>query len=89
MITDAFFDVVYGILLKLLQILPQSSPVPAAAHEAAQALGGYLNAFSPIVPLDTLYTAASIIITVEVIIFSFRFARWIASHIPFIGSVFR
>jgi len=92
MITDVFLNWAHSLLLKILGIFQTAfptNPVPQAAHDATTALGGYLNAFSPIVPLDTLWTAASIIILVEVILFSFRFARWVLSHIPLIGGLFR
>lgn len=86
MITAAFIDLSYALLTWFLSLFPAGTGFPSAAHDAAKALGGYFGVLDPLVPISTLVSCVSLIVSVEVGLFGFRTLKWIISHIPAIGG---
>jgi len=70
----------------MLIMFPFSTGFPSEAHTAMQGLGGYLGIFSPILPIATLVTAITLVLSVEVSILGFKTFKWLISHIPQIGG---
>jgi len=86
MITDALISIALFVADLIIGILPSGGTLPASVHSAAASLGGYLAVFDPLVPVGTLISALTLVFSVEIGIFAFRSARWIISHLPFIGG---
>jgi len=86
MIFTALILVITDLLNFIVAFFPSSTGFPAEAHTAMQGLGGYLGIFSPILPLSTLFTILTLVLTVEVSIFGFKTFKWLISHIPQIGG---
>lgn len=86
MIVNAIIFVAYSLISFIIGLFPQSTGFPQAAHTAVSSLGGYMGVWSPILPLATLVTVVSLVLSVEVGIFAFKSVKWIISHIPWIGG---
>lgn len=86
MILNAIILIAYGIISWLIGILPDSTGFPVEAHTAVQGLGGYFGIWSPILPISTLLTVLTLVVGVEVGIFTFKTIKWIISHIPMVGG---
>jgi len=85
MISDTLIQFAYNILTLLLGLFPLSAGYPPQVASAFTWLGGYFQMLSPIIPITTFGTVVTLYITVELLIFGFKFAQWIYSKIPFIG----
>lgn len=86
MIFDAFLYIAVYILSWLVEKLPTGVGFGAEFHTAVSSLGGYVEMWKPLFPMDTIATLVSLIVIVELSIFAFKTAKWIISHIPFIGG---
>lgn len=86
MITSAL--ILMGVLVAktILGIFPNSQGLPTGFDTAITYIGGYSGIWNPILPMDTLAQVVGIIITYQIVIFSFRGIKWLFSHIPFIGG---
>lgn len=86
MITTAIIIIAYQLISWFLMILPASNGFPIEAHTAMTSLGGYLDIWSPILPITTLMTVLTFVFGVEISIFGFKSVKWIISHIPWVGG---
>lgn len=86
MILTALIALASVIIDTILSIFPTSTGFPVEVHNAFQFLGGYVGILSPIVPLDTMATILTLIITFELVIFSFKAFKWLFGYVPLIGK---
>lgn len=86
MITGALIEIANTIIEAILSVFPTSSGFPSDVQTAFTYLGGYVGMLDPLIPIDTLGTVVGIVLTVELIIFSFRAITWIFSKIPVVGK---
>lgn len=86
MIVDALISVAVFLLSGIVGLFPQSTGLPAEVHNAFAFFGGYLSMLDPLVPIATLGTCVSILLSVELLLFGFKILRWIISHVPFVGG---
>jgi len=86
MITDTIISIGNYVLTFIIGLLPMSSGLPDAVHTASNFFGNYVGMLNPLVPIETLRTVLGLLIAVELIIFSFKTAKWLVSHLPFIGG---
>jgi len=86
MITNAIITSAYYILGFFVTLFPLSSGFPAEVSAAFTYLGSYVGMLDPLVPVTTLATCVAILITIELLIFSFRILSWIFAKIPVIGK---
>jgi len=86
MITDTFLIILNYILDLFVQLFPVGNGFPEAVHNGAVTIGGYARTLDPVLPFDTLATVIVLLITVEIVVFSFRGFKWLVSHLPFIGG---
>jgi len=86
MITDAFLEIVKYLLTLTLSVFPNSEGLPTIVHSSAVAIGGYARTFDAILPIDTIFTVVSLVITVQLSILAFKSFKWLISHVPFIGG---
>jgi len=91
MITSTIIHGAYYVLSILLAWLSnveflQSSGFPDAAHSAARAIGGAWAMWDLLIPVTSFMLAVTFVMSVEIGIFAFKTAKWIISHIPFIGG---
>jgi len=84
MITSIFINTAYYILGFLVNLFPVSSGFPSEVGEAFTYLGGYVGMIDPLVPVDTLIEAVTILVTVELGILTFRILAWLLGKIPFV-----
>jgi len=73
------------LLQALISVLPDGGEIPTEFVEGVAEIWGYINAFSFIVPIDTLLWCLGIAMFFHVAIFSFKAFHWIITKIPFIG----
>lgn len=86
MITTAFIEIVNYLLTLALSVFPNSTGLPEIVHTSAVAIGGYARTFDAILPIDTIFTVVSLVITVQLGILAFKSFKWIISHVPFVGG---
>jgi len=86
MIFTAFIAIAYYVLGAILSIFPSSSGFPSQVDSAIAYVAGYVGILDPLVPLSTLATILSLIITFELSVFAFKGIKWLISHIPFVGG---
>jgi len=86
MITSFFITIAYFLLNGIFSIFPSSSGFPTDVDTAVSAIGGYLGILDPLVPISTMLTIITLIITFELAVFAFKGIKWIFSHIPLIGG---
>jgi len=86
MIFDVFITLASYIVTFIANLLPDGEGFPVAVHTATQTLGGYVGMLNPIFPVDTLRTVLLLLFSIELAIFGFKTAKWLFSHVPFIGG---
>jgi len=86
MIGDFFLSIGYWLISTVIGWFPVSNGFPPDALAAVGTLGGYLDIFSPIVPIGTLATTVVLATLVEIAIFGFKTFKWLMSHIPWFGG---
>lgn len=86
MITTAFIYSAYYVLGLFVQLFPESNGFPSEVGSAFQYLGGYVGMLDPLIPIATLATCVGIILTVELLVFSFKILTWAFSKVPIIGK---
>lgn len=86
MIFTALINLAYYVASAIIYVFPDSAGFPTEAFTAVQSLGQYLHIFDPLVPISTLLTCVTLILTIEIVIWSFKALRWVISHIPYVGG---
>lgn len=86
MITNAFIDFAYFLINGIINFIPHSEGFPQAFHDAMSGLGGYVDIWSPVVPMSVLLTCITLVFSVEIGVFGFKTVKWVISHIPWIGG---
>lgn len=86
MITNALLGVATFIIGLVIAIFPNSTGVPTEITDAVETFGGYITIIDAIVPMDTLGYIVGLVISFELLVFSFRGLRYIVKHIPFVGG---
>lgn len=69
-------------LQSIIMLLPQSSGVPTEWIESLYTMWGYVNAFSFIVPVNTIVFCLSTIMGYYLIVFGFDLIAWLLKKIP-------
>lgn len=85
MITDSIILLGQSFLSYVIGLLPSSSGFPDSVLSAAEYIGGYLGVVSPLLPIGTLATVITLVLTAELAIFGFKTIRWLLGYVPFIG----
>lgn len=85
MIFEFLLSIPAYILQALLGVLPTGGSVPTEWISAVSTMWGYVNAFSFIVPINTLLWALGIALTFHLAILGFKLFHWIITKIPFVG----
>jgi len=86
MIITAFINILVYLMETAISLFPFGEGLPVEVHESATYIGSYAKTFDAILPINTLFTVLTILITVELIILTFKSFKWLISHIPFIGG---
>jgi hypothetical protein len=86
MISSAFIAFGAYVASFILLVFPDSQGLPDEVSEAATYLGGYLGILDPLVPVSTLLTVLTLLVTFELAIFAFKAFRWLFSHVPWVGG---
>jgi len=86
MITSFLLTLAVTVLNTILLIFPASSGFPSQVDTAVAFVAGYVGILDPIVPLSTLATILTLVITFELAVFAFKGFKWLISHIPFVGG---
>lgn len=86
MITTAFINSAYYVLGFFVSLFPLSAGFSSEVGSAFQWIGGYVGMLDPIIPIATLATTVGIVLTVELLIFSYKILLWIFSKVPVIGK---
>jgi len=86
MIANIFIEIAAYLLALITSVLPSSSGFPSGVATAFSTLGAYVGVLDPIVPIDTLRTVLVLLVSIELLIFTFKTAKWVFSHVPLIGG---
>jgi len=85
MIADFLFSLPAFLLSAIISILPQGAGVPPQFIAAVYQIWNDINAFSFIVPVQTLLTVLGLALALHGGILLFKMIHWIITKIPFIG----
>lgn len=86
MIIEFFIDMVRKVIEWLLSVFP---PMPSETLNFTSAFAGFGSQMATVntfFPLDTLAAMVALVFTVDILIGSFNFFRWIFTKIPVIGG---
>lgn len=86
MITDALINLGAGLIGGIVSILPNSTGFSGDVLSAAHTIGSYFGLVSPILPIDTIATAVTVVFTIEIAIFGWKTIKSLISHIPQFGG---
>jgi len=86
MITTAIINLAYYVVNMLLSILPNGTGLPTEMHTAVTVLGGYVGVTDALLPVTTLATCVSIVVTIELVIFGYKTVKSLLTHVPFVGG---
>lgn len=86
MITSFLLTFALYILETIVSIFPSSAGFPVEVNNAVAFVAGYVGILDPLVPLGTLATILTLVITFELSVFGFKGLKWLISHIPFVGG---
>jgi len=86
MILSTIFNIGFIMLNWVISLFPNSTGFDASFHTAVSTLGGYLDIWSPILPIAVLAPLLTTVVIVELAIFGFKTVKWIISHIPYVGG---
>jgi len=82
MIFTLLLNFLYGVVLFLIGVLPVGS-LPTAFSAALNYFWGILNAFSYIIPVETLLEALLIMLAFDLAVLLWHFIQWVIRKIPF------
>jgi len=85
MITDFILTIPASLIRGIINLLPAGGVFPVEWTEAVHDIWQNINAFSFIVPVDTLLWCLGIAMTYHLAIIGFKIFHWIITKIPFIG----
>lgn len=85
MITGFLLSIPGYMIQLLVSILPNGQSVPVEWVSAVYSIWGYINAFSFIVPVNTLVFCLGIALTFHIGVLTFKIIHWIITKIPFVG----
>lgn len=86
MIISGFLYLSSSILALVLAVFPESAGLPSEFTSALGTFSGYVGIIDPLVPVTTLATAVGIVLSYELIVFTFKGLVWTYQRIPFIGK---
>lgn len=85
MITAFILNIPAHLLSAAISLLPAGQPIPTDWIAAIYTTWSYINAFSFIVPVQTLLVCTGVAISVELALLGFKFFHWVITKIPFVG----
>jgi len=85
MITTLVLTLTYSLLNLLLSVLPVGATLPAGISNALAFMIYSANALDYVIPVGSLFGALSIVLGVEIVLWSFHGFMWVYRHIPLIG----
>jgi len=85
MIFNFFLSIPAYLIGALISILPDGGTVPQEWVSAVSSMWNYVEAFSFVVPIETLLWCLGIALTFHISILGFKLFHWIITKIPFIG----
>jgi len=77
MITGIFLKLFLAVITYMVNVLPDSTPLPAAFASGVTTIWSYVNSFSFLVPLSALQVCLAIALTFHGAILGFKFFHWI------------
>jgi len=86
MIISGFLYLASTILTLILAVFPASAGLPSEFTSALSTFSGYVGIIDPLVPVATLATAVGIVMSYELVVFTFKGLVWTYQRIPFVGK---
>lgn len=86
MISTFFLSLGTSILTLIIGYLPVSTGLPTDLTTTLVSLAGYINSFSFLFPVNTLFTVVVFVLTFETIWWGFFGLLWLWKRLPFIGK---
>lgn len=85
MIFDWLLSIPAYLLEGIIGLLPAGGTMPTEWVQGVYTVWGDMNAFSFIVPVNTLISVLALALTFHIAVFTFKAVHWIITKIPFIG----
>lgn len=85
MITSFFLSIPAYLLQAIVGVLPIGGTIPTQWTSAVYTIWADINAFSFIVPVNTLVLCLGIAMGFHLAILGFKLFHWIITKIPFVG----
>lgn len=86
MIVEFFLLLPYRFLSFMIGIIPAGKSLPSDVVDAANAVGGTVGIFSPIIPMVHLGAALSILFAAQIGIWSWKTIKVVMTHVPWVGG---
>jgi len=86
MLTTLIITIPITFLTLLANLFPIASSMASGVASALSSASSSLWALNAFIPVPTIALATGIAVSVEIVLLSFRFARFIISYIPFFGG---
>lgn len=85
MISSFFISLGAGILGLVIGVLPLSEGLPADIESTLISIASYINVFSYIFPVGSLFSAVTVVLAFELLWWAFWGVMWIWKRIPILG----
>lgn len=85
MIWDFILSLPAFLLSALASILPTGGGIPIEYTQGVYTVWSDINAFSFIVPVQTLLTVLGLALAFHLAILTFKIVNWLITKIPFVG----
>jgi len=77
MITGIFLKLFLAVIMYVINLLPESTALPAAFQSGVTTVWAYVNNFSFLVPLSALQMCLAIALVFHAAVFGFKFVHWV------------
>lgn len=77
MLLSGLVEIIRAIIDLLIDLFPSPSSLPSGINSAFELLGGYFKKANAILPVDTMVTIFSLILTLEAGILAFKISNWV------------
>jgi len=85
MITSFILSIVYSFFSFLISFLPAGTTLPTGFSSSLSYITYAANTLNYIIPISALFVTLTVVLAVELAIWTFQGLMWVYRHIPFIG----
>jgi len=86
MIVSLFIALASLVIDAIVFLLPTGAGFPTEVSTAVTYFASYVGVVDPLLPLDTLHIIILLVIGLEIAVLTFKMAKWLFSHMPYVGG---